>query len=92
METDRFRFRIFSLSREIKVQFQFQFQFSIFNFIKFATLQYNLQLKLWIKVMIIHMARKPERNQGGYKRLGKFGFINGVDNVNWPPYRDSKSF
>ena len=20
----------------------------------------------------------------------KFGFINGVDNVNWPPYRDSK--
>ena len=21
----------------------------------------------------------------------KFGFINGVDNVNWPPYRDSKS-
>ena len=23
--------------------------------------------------------------------LEKFGFINGVDNVNWPPYRDSKS-
>ena len=21
----------------------------------------------------------------------KFGFINGVDNVNWPPYRDSKT-
>ena len=21
----------------------------------------------------------------------KFDFINGVDNVNWPPYRDSKS-
>ena len=21
----------------------------------------------------------------------KFGFINGVDNVNWPPYRYSKS-
>ena len=21
----------------------------------------------------------------------KFGFINGVHNVNWPPYRDSKS-
>ena len=20
-----------------------------------------------------------------------FGFINGIDNVNWPPYRDSKS-
>ena len=24
-------------------------------------------------------------------RVQKFGFINGVDNVNWPPYRDSKS-
>ena len=23
--------------------------------------------------------------------IQKFGFINGVDNVNWPPYRDSKS-
>ena len=21
--------------------------------------------------------------------IQKFGFINGVDNVNWPPYRDS---
>ena len=25
------------------------------------------------------------------KSKEKFGFINGVDNVNWPPYRDSKS-
>ena len=24
--------------------------------------------------------------------IQKFGFINGVDNVNWPQYRDSKSF
>ena len=23
--------------------------------------------------------------------IQKFDFINGVDNVNWPPYRDSKS-
>ena len=23
--------------------------------------------------------------------IQKFGFINRVDNVNWPPYRDSKS-
>ena len=23
--------------------------------------------------------------------IQKFGFINGVDNVNWPPYRDSKT-
>ena len=22
--------------------------------------------------------------------IQKFGFINGVDNVNWPPYRNSK--
>ena len=25
-----------------------------------------------------------------YYGIQKFGFINGVDNVNWPPYRDSK--
>ena len=25
------------------------------------------------------------------KSKEKFGFINGLDNVNWPPYRDSKS-
>ena len=25
------------------------------------------------------------------RRWGSNGFINGVDNVNWPPYRDSKS-
>ena len=24
-------------------------------------------------------------------KIQKFGFINGVYNVNWPPYRDSKS-
>ena len=23
--------------------------------------------------------------------IQKFGIINGVDNVNWPPYKDSKS-
>ena len=23
--------------------------------------------------------------------LQKFGFINGIDNVNWPTYRDSKA-
>ena len=27
----------------------------------------------------------------GLQIIQKFGFINGVDNVNWPPYRDSKS-
>ena len=29
-------------------------------------------------------------NAGGSVKQ-EFGFINGVDNVNWPPYRDSKS-
>ena len=24
--------------------------------------------------------------------IQKFGFINGVDSVNWPPYRDCKCF
>ena len=28
---------------------------------------------------------------GTYNGIQKFGFINGVDNVNWPPYRDSQS-
>ena len=27
-----------------------------------------------------------------YFIIQKFGFIKGVDNVNWPPYRDSKSW
>ena len=30
------------------------------------------------------------KNRGDYD-WKNFGFINGVDNVNWPPYRDSKS-
>ena len=30
-------------------------------------------------------------NQTFPANIQKFGFINGVDNVNWPPYRDSKS-
>ena len=29
--------------------------------------------------------------EGHQNIIQKFGFINGVDNVNWPPYRDSKS-
>ena len=31
------------------------------------------------------------KGPGHWKIIQKFGFINGVDNVNWPPYRDSKS-
>ena len=27
----------------------------------------------------------------GWISIQKFGFINRVDNANWPPYRDSKS-
>ena len=51
---------------------------------------------------VIARKRKLPANEGKYKQRGsskttvrtsiqKFGFINGVDNVNWPPYRDSKS-
>ena len=32
-----------------------------------------------------------KRLKGSTNHIQKFGFINGVDNVNWPPYRDSKS-
>ena len=46
--------------------------------------------------------RKKQMNEGVVSKetvvlrrwgssIQKFGFINGVDNVNWPPYRDSKS-
>ena len=31
----------------------------------------------------------PSRSNELCSSLKKFGFINGVDNVNWPPYRDS---
>ena len=36
---------------------------------------------------------RPDKGNGVVvlDKVQKFGFINGVDNVNWPPYRDSKS-
>ena len=34
---------------------------------------------------------KTNRYRDSFIIIQKFGFINGVDNVNWPPYRDSKS-
>ena len=38
-------------------------------------------------------ARKPAEGWASSQKqtfsAQKFGFINGVDNVNWPPYRDS---
>ena len=43
---------------------------------KVSANQYHMTIS-WAQV-------RPYRGQ-------KFGFINGVDNVNWPPYRDSKS-
>ena len=34
----------------------------------------------------------PAKNmKNKFTGMQEFGFINGVDNVNWPPYRDSKS-
>ena len=35
--------------------------------------------------------KEIRRKQVNLDSIQKFGFINGVDNVNWPPYRDSKS-
>ena len=34
---------------------------------------------------------KLTSSSGVFLNYKNFGFINGVDNVNWPPYRDSKS-
>ena len=41
----------------------------------------------WIKV-VVSKETVVLRRWGS--SIQKFGFINGVDNVNWPPYRDSK--
>ena len=35
--------------------------------------------------------KECDQEKNPTSRLQEFGFINGVDNVNWPPYRDSKS-
>ena len=42
-----------------------------------------------LKVGVVSKATVVLRRWGS--SIQKFGFINGVDNVNWPPYRDSKS-
>ena len=48
----------------------------------------NLKFSKWIKGVVsketVVLPRWGSSTQ-------KFGFISGVDNVNWPPYRDSKS-
>ena len=38
-----------------------------------------------------YSSRAPAAHRSTNLSMLKFGFINGVDNVNWPPYRDSKS-
>ena len=41
---------------------------------------------------ILNISRKSQHLvMRKLNKIQKFGFINGVDNVNWPPYRDSKS-
>ena len=54
------------------------------------------------KLVVLNCVSRPNHTTEGVvsketvvlRRWGssiqKFGFINGVDNVNWPPYRDSK--
>ena len=46
-----------------------------------TSMHYHISL-----TMVLHARAKGARGA-----LLKFGFINRVDNVNWPPYRDSKS-
>ena len=38
-----------------------------------------------------YVLRKARAKTRLLRTVQKFGFINGVDNVNWPPYRDSKA-
>ena len=47
--------------------------------------EHFLDQPLWC-YSLIRISNKP-----GFFYIQKFGFINGVDNVNWPLYRDSKS-
>ena len=52
------------------------------------TIQIGLSLKL-MNEEVVSKETVVLRRWGS--SIQKFGFINGVDNVNWPPYRDSKS-
>ena len=54
-------------------------------------LQSNLivQMALLLREGVVSKETVVLRRWGS--SIQKFGFINGVDNVNWPPYRDSKS-
>ena len=59
--------------------------------------------KLCVQCMLVgHLGDEVGGGGGGVSKetvvllwwgnsIQKFGFINGIDNVNWPPYRDSKS-
>ena len=58
--------------------------------------QFGRQFGEWIKADFYHMnegvvSKEPVVLRRWGSSIQKFGFINGVDNVNWPPYRDSKS-
>ena len=52
------------------------------------TIQIGLSLKL-MNEEVVSKETVVLRRWGS--SIQKFGFINGVDNVNWLPYRDSKS-
>ena len=55
----------------------------------------QLLLLAWLAVntcsFLLKLFEKVEIVSRLLYNIQKFGFINGVDNVNWPPYRDSKS-
>ena len=63
---------------------------------------YCLDFQMFLSLLNAHLALLSLMNEGVVSKetvvlrrwgssIQKFGFINGVDNVNWPPYRDSKS-
>ena len=47
--------------------------------------------KGWYGLLHVHVPIRLCSNGFNCFRAQKFGFIDGVNNVNWPPYRDSKS-
>ena len=63
------------------------------NRISYLLSGWSGMLYVWVKILMNEGVVSKEtvvlRRWGS--SIQKFGFINGVDNVNWPPYRDSKS-
>ena len=78
------------------------FDFQIWNhmWVEFSSLLREVILRVhWLSPLLKNhpmiLKRVVSKETVVLRRWGssmqKFGFINGVDNVNWPPYRESKS-